>query len=144
MSGPADRIAGVMALLERLTAVLDSEIDLLRRMQLAGLAELIAEKETLTTAYERELRALRREPELLGGLAPQRRAALEAAIRDFQTRLATSRRLGDSARHVLENIVRLVAATAAPRVGASTGYGPASTGPARRPDAVPVALNRRI
>lgn len=144
MNGPADRVATVMALLQRLSAVLDAEIGLLRRMQLTGLAELIADKEALTIAYERELRALRREPELLGGLAGERRRALEAAIRDFQAKLAASRRLSDSARHVLEGIVRLVAATAAPRAGAAPGYGPGSAGPTCRGATVPVALNRRI
>jgi hypothetical protein len=144
MSGPVDQVARVMTLLERLSALLDAEIGLLRRMQLTGLAELLAEKEQLTIAYERELRALRREPEVLGGLAGERRRALEAAIRDFQTRLAASRRQSAAARQVLEDIVRLVAASAAPRAGAPAGYGPACGGPQRQPGAVPVALNRRI
>jgi len=144
MNEPADRVAGVMALLARLSTVLDAENARLRRMQLTGLAELIAEKETLTIAYERELAALRREPALLAGLGRERRTALEVAIRDFQTRLATSRRLSASARQVLEDIVRLVASTAAPRAGAPAGYGPGCVAPARQGGALPVALNRRI
>lgn len=144
MTEPVDRVAGVMALLGRLATVLDAENALLRRMQLAGLAELVAEKETLTIAYERELAALRREPELLGRLSRERRTALEAAIRDFQTKLAASRRLSASARQVLEDIVRLVASTAAPRAGPPAGYGPGRVAPGRQGGALPVALNRRI
>lgn len=144
MSDGLTRVATVITLLRRLGAVLDDEVRMLRRMQLAGLPAVVALKEELAAAYERELTALRREPEVLGALAIDQRRALEEAIRGFQAKLAASRQHNAAARQVLEDIVRLVARSAARHELGGAGYGPVLAAPPLRTGAPPVALNRRV
>jgi flagellar biosynthesis/type III secretory pathway chaperone len=80
-----ERVTVVMALMRQLQQVMEQEIFVLRGMRLDRLEEIVAEKAALGQAYEAELRALRREPEVLAMLDPAIRAELEHATRDFRS-----------------------------------------------------------
>ncbi|WP_169728296.1 hypothetical protein [Geminicoccus roseus] len=106
-----ERVTVVMALMRQLRQVMEQEILLLRGMRLERLEEVVAEKTMLCQAYEGELRALRREPELLAALDPSIRAELEHATRDFQALAAANLRALDAARSVVERVMRHIGAS---------------------------------
>lgn len=108
MSG-LERIALLITLIDRLCAVMSQENDCVRRMAIDRIAEVQEEKRVLAEAYEKELDALRRRPEALGGLPMEVRRQLEEAMRRLQ---AASRRNADvllAAKTVTERLLRRVA-----------------------------------
>lgn len=108
MSG-LERIAVLITLIDRLCAVMAQETDCVRRMAIDRIGEVQDEKRLLAEAYEKELGALRRRPEALGGLPMEARRQLEEAMRRLQ---AASRRNADvllAAKTVTERLLRRVA-----------------------------------
>jgi flagellar biosynthesis/type III secretory pathway chaperone len=139
-----ERVTVVMALMRQLQQVMEQEILILRGMRLDRLEEVVAEKTTLCHAYEAELRALRREPELLANLDPAIRSELEHATRDFQTRAAANLRALDAARSVVERVMRHIGASleAAPFKPRLYGNGPARA--SMRGEVIALAFDRQI
>jgi hypothetical protein len=139
-----ERVTVVMALMRQLQQVMEQEILILRGMRLDRLEEIVAEKTTLCHAYEAELRALRREPELLAGLDPAMRAEMEHATRDFQARAAANLRALDAARSVVERVMRHIGASleAAPFKPKLYRHGPART--SVRGQVIALAFDRQI
>lgn len=106
-----ERIAVVMALMRQLEQVLEQEVLVLREMRLDRLKEIVTEKTRLGQAYERELRALRGEPELLASLDPVIRGELERAMRAFAGTAAVNLRALEAARDVVERVMRHIGAS---------------------------------
>ncbi len=107
MSG-LERVALLLTLIERLCEVMAREADCVRRMAVDRIDELQREKRALAEAYEKELAAFRRQPELVAGLSLETRRELEQAMRRLQ---AASRRNADlllAAKSVTERLLRRV------------------------------------
>lgn len=103
-----ERIAVLLTLIERLCDVMAREGECVRRMAVDRIAELQKEKRVLAQAYEKELAALRRRPELLGSLPLEARRQLEEGMRRLQ---AATRRNADvllAAKTVTERLLRRV------------------------------------
>lgn len=108
MSG-LERIAVLLTLIDRLCEVMAEECDCVRRMAVDRIAEVQHEKRVLAEAYEKELGALRRQPESVGALPLEARRQLEQGMRRLQ---AASRRNADvllAAKTVTERLLRRVA-----------------------------------
>jgi len=137
MSG-LERIALLLGLIEQLCDVMGREAECVRRMAVERMAEVHAEKRLLAEAYEKELAALRRSPELLGGLPLEARRELEEGMRRLQ---AASRRNADllaAAKMVTERLLRRVseALAAEPR-----GFAPPPAGTSR---VIAVSFDRSV
>lgn len=103
-----ERIAVLLTLIERLCDVMAREGECVRRMAVDRIAELQKEKRVLAQAYEKEIAALRRRPELLGSLPLEVRRQLEDGMRRLQ---AATRRNADvllAAKTVTERLLRRV------------------------------------
>jgi hypothetical protein len=103
---PLERVAILLALMRQLREALQHETLCLRAMRLSRLEQLQAEQATLDEAYELELRALRRAPEILGALPAGIRAALEAETREVQAARRINAEARRAARAVMEALVR--------------------------------------
>ncbi|WP_191059262.1 hypothetical protein [Geminicoccus harenae] len=139
-----ERVSVVMMLMRQLEQVMEQEILILRAMRLDRLEEVVTEKTVLCQAYEAELRALRREPELLAGLDPALRAELEHATRDFQVRAGANLRALDAARAVVERVMRHIGTSleAAPFKPKLYRHGPERT--PMRGQVIALAFDRQI
>jgi hypothetical protein len=139
-----ERVTVVMALMRQLEQVMTQEILVLRGMRLDRLEEIVREKTVLCHAYEAELRALRREPELLASLDGEIRRELELATRTFQERAAGNLRALEAARTVVERVMRhigrsLEAAPFKPRLYRHGRAGAAVSG-----EVIALAIDRQI
>lgn len=137
MSG-LERVALLVTLIERLCTVMAREAECVRRMAVERIGELQQEKRTLAQAYEKELSALRRQPEAIAGLPLETRRELERAMRRLQ---AASRHNADlllAAKSVTERLLRRVSEALAeePRAHASP--------PARAGRVIAVSFDRSI
>jgi flagellar biosynthesis/type III secretory pathway chaperone len=133
-----ERIAVVLTLIERLCAVMAEEGDCVRRMAVDRIGELQEEKRALAEAYEKELAALRRAPEVVGALPLEARHELEEGMRRLQ---AASRRNADllaAAKTVTERLLRRVTEALAIEL---PGAGPA---PGRTGRVVAVSFDRSV
>lgn len=137
MSG-LERIALVLTLIERLCEVMAHENDCVRRMAVDRISQLQEEKRSLAQAYEKELAALRRQPEAVGALPIEVRRRLEEGMRRLQ---ATARRNADvllAAKSVSERLLRRVAEALADEPG---GTAPP---PARGGRVIAVSFDRSV
>jgi hypothetical protein len=143
---PLERVAVLLTLMRELEGVMRQENALLREMRLGRLADLQAEKAALAEAYEIELRALRRAPEVMASLPAHARASLEQATREFQLTARSNVNALLAGRAVVEGIVRRIGdslATVRPGRGGYAGAvrPVADAGSAR---VIAVAFDRRI
>lgn len=139
MSG-LERVAVLLALIERLCEVMARENDCVRRFALDPLSELQAEKRTLAQAYEKELDRLRRQPELLGALPVEPRRQLEEAMRRMQVAVRRNAEVLSAAKTVSERLLRRVSEALAeePRRGAL------AVGPAPRGRVIAMSVDRQV
>jgi flagellar biosynthesis/type III secretory pathway chaperone len=115
-----ERIAVLLTLIERLCEVVAQESECVRRMAVDRIAELHKEKRALAQAYEKELAALRGEPEVLGSLPIETRRELEEGMRRLR---AATRRNVDlllAAKTVTERLLRSVSEALAEEPAAAT------------------------
>jgi len=115
-----ERIAVLLTLIERLCEVMAEESESVRRMAVDRIAELQKEKRALVQAYEKELAALRREPEVLGSVPLETRRELEEGMRRLR---AVTRRNADlllAAKTVTERLLRWVSEALADEPAAAT------------------------
>ncbi|MFP4126406.1 MAG: hypothetical protein ACLFU0_07140 [Alphaproteobacteria bacterium] len=138
MTPPVDKVTIVMTLTRQLTQVMDAETQVLRRVQLAELGELQAEKQSLVDIYEAELAEIRRRPEILGAVHGEIRAELEEATRAFRAAAHRNTRALEAAQTVVERALALIRSSLAD----SHGYGPQDGRHQGGGDIVPFALNR--
>lgn len=104
-----ERIAVLLALIERLCEVMAREGESVRRMAVERIGELQEEKRVLAQAYEKELAALRREPEALAALPLEARRELEEGMRRLQAAARRNADLLRAAKTVTERLLRRVA-----------------------------------
>ena len=105
---PFDRISLSLTVIRRLQRVLASETQALRSMQLAPLADLQPEKAALVDSYAVEVRHLRGSPELFAALDEDVRETFATATRELQSTISTNVRALETARGVMEGVVRIL------------------------------------
>ncbi len=137
MPSAVDKITVLMTLTRQLTQVMDAETAVLRRVELAQLGELQAEKQALVDIYETEFAEIRRRPEILGGVHPDTREELEIATRAFQEAARRNALALEAAQTVVERALAFIKTSLAE----SHTYGP-QDGRAPRGEVVPFAVDR--
>ena len=138
MTSAVDKVTILMTLTRQLTQVMDAESAVLRRVELAELGELQAEKQSLADIYEAELAEVRRDPDILGAVHPETRAELEEATRAFQEAAHRNTLALEAARTVVERALHFIRTSLAD----SQPYGPQDGRPQGGGEVVPFALNR--
>lgn len=103
---PLERVAVVMTLMRQLQDALQHETRCLREMRLARLDETRTLKTLLGDAYEIEVQALRRSPEILGSLPQGIRDALETETRQLQLVRRTNTHALRAAHAAVESLAR--------------------------------------
>ena len=135
------RMAQLIALTERLTALITEQVQAFeaRRPQDASLNA--AETGRLANLYRHESLRVQAQPELLAGAPPDLHARLLAATRAFDAVLARHGRAVEAAKTITEGLVRAIAEEITRQRGAVAGYGPKAVQSLR--PATSLALNRR-
>lgn len=135
------RMAQLIALTERLTALITEQVQAFeaRRPQDASLNA--AETGRLANLYRHESLRVQAQPELLAGAPPDLHARLLAATRAFDAVLARHGRAVEAAKTITEGLVRAIAEEITRQRGAVAGYGPKAVQSSR--PATSLALNRR-
>ena len=103
------RIDGLIQITSRLIAVLEREVELLRKPPSDGLKALQEEKSALTDAYESQARSLAGHPELLEALQPVLRAELERVTSRFQSAVAANEAALRAARETTQRVLQAIA-----------------------------------
>jgi flagellar biosynthesis/type III secretory pathway chaperone len=138
MTRAVDKVTILMTLTRQLTQVMDAETDVLRRVELAELGELQAEKQSLADIYEAELGEVRRRPEILGSVHAEIREELEEATRAFRAAAHRNTRALEAAQAVVERALAFIRTSLAD----SHAYGPQDGRATGGGEVVPFALNR--
>ncbi len=137
MTPALDKVAILLTVTRQLTQVLEAETDALRRLRLAELAELQAEKQALADVYETEFRMLRSEPEVLGAVSLDAREELEHSTRSFQEAARRNGLALQAAQTVVERALEVIGQS----LTSSPSYQPHGLGP-KAGEVVPFALDR--
>lgn len=93
---------------ERLGELLSRENKVLHQHKTFALTDSQSEKDQLTSAYEKELSHLRRDPSLLKRSDPELVDRLKSATHRFQEVLEEHRRLVQTAKSVTDRMVRTI------------------------------------
>ncbi|MEO1089318.1 MAG: hypothetical protein AAFX81_01690 [Pseudomonadota bacterium] len=138
MTRAIDKITLLMTLSRQLTQIMNAETDMLRRVELADLTDVQAEKQALADVYEIELRELRQQPELLGSASSVLRHELELSVREFQAAARRNALALQAAHTVVERVLVMIGRS----LDARPGYGAAAPGH-KGAEIVPFALDRQ-
>ncbi|HZD26739.1 MAG TPA: hypothetical protein VE631_10795 [Alphaproteobacteria bacterium] len=117
-----DLIDSLVSTTERLGDLVARENVLLHQRRPHELAQHHAEKDVLTSTYEREMAELRRDPGLLKRANPDAVGRLRKATRGFQEALEEHRRLVQTAKSVTDRIIRNITEEVAKRDRPVAGY----------------------
>lgn len=143
MMTPFDQVSLALTVLRRLQRVVTHETAMLRQMKLTPLADLQAEKAALVEAYERQTHQLRATPEIFAALDAPAREAFEQASRELQVAIARNVRALETAREVVEGVVRALGQSLEATRGRK-GYAPTSRAAGYAEAPIPLAFSREI
>ncbi len=105
---PVAKIAAMTEVARRLGDLVAEENEILKSRRPRELANHQEEKSRLTGAFELQLADLKRDPELLRGVAPEILSRLKAATRHFQAQLEEHRRIVQAAKSVTERMLQAI------------------------------------
>jgi hypothetical protein len=137
----AGRIAQLITLTERLTALIAEQVKAFEARRPQDAALNAAETGRLANLYRHESLRIQAQPDLLAGAPPALRDQLMEATRAFDAVLARHGRAVEAAKTITEGLVRAIAEEIARQRGAVAGYGPKARQTMR--PATSLALNRR-
>ena len=113
-AGAGRRIAGIIAVLNRLSEIVTQE---------TALSETNAEKERLAATYARELREIKANPSLIKSASDAEKEALKSAMTAFQEIMDEHARRLIVVKSVTESMVQAVAEEVHKRKNPVNGYG---------------------
>lgn len=137
---PAQRVAELISLTERLTALLTDEAEAFEQRRPQDAAASMPETLKLANAYRHESARVKADPGLIAGAPAERRARLVNATQAFEFALQRQGRAVEAAKTVTEGLVRAIAEEIAVQRPTGTGYGPGAD--ASGPAATAITLNR--
>jgi hypothetical protein len=137
----ATRLAQLITLTERLTALIAEQVKAFEERRPHDAALNAAETGRLANLYRHESLRIQTEPQLLAGAPAHLRERLIAATRAFDAVLARHGRAVEAAKTITEGLVRAIAEEISRQRGAVAGYGPKAAQSLR--PATSMALNRR-
>ncbi len=144
MTGPSERAEQLLAMTQRLTALVASEIDALKARRLDGGSADWDEKERLAHAWRLEVAHLKSNPGALAGASEDRKAALRDAARELEHKVEAHARALEAMKSVTEGLVRSIASEIAAARSGPAGYGRAGVvNPAAKRDASGLTINAK-
>lgn len=123
MTESSDLLASLVALTERLTAMITRENTLLRRREPRQLSNFHDEKTRLTDLYTREMAVLRRNDGVLKGARPKDVATLKKVTASFRKALADHNTMVGALKSVTEGMIQAIADEVTKRNNPVQGYG---------------------
>lgn len=138
-----DRVAQLIILTERLTALIADEArayDAHRPQDVAAKAE---ETHRLANLYRHESSRVRADPRLVSGAPPQQRQKLIQATEAFDAVLARHGRAVEAAKTVTEGLVKAIADEITSQRQQTASYGPGATTGGYANAATAITLNKR-
>lgn len=146
MSSITPLLEETIVVTERLTALLEHEVDLLKSLKPQDIRALQTEKAELASAYERLIRSVRDKATLLAEVDAKLKERLRTVTTRFQTALADNERAIRAVKSVSERLMRVVVAAVAESKSRMPSYsrtGLASGGVATA-KSVSMTLNRQL
>jgi hypothetical protein len=137
---PTERVRQLVALTERLTALMAAQANAFETHRPQDAARLIEECGQLSNVYRHESARVRENPALLDGTPPDLRRRLLQATEAFDAVLARQARALNAAKTITEGLVHAIAQEVASQRSAGAGYGPGAQ--AQQGDARAITLNR--
>lgn len=142
-ANPTDRARQLRALTERLTGLMEREVELLNARRPQDISAFAEERNTLSTIYAQEMKLIKQDPALIQGISRDDRDALKVATEKFQGALAAHNLVVHRLKTVSEKIIKAVADEVARTRTPTLGYGKSgSFRPASQQGAVPIAVNQ--
>jgi len=137
----ADRAQQLLALTERLTAILLEETALIEARKPLPDGAAAEEKERLVNAYRLEMARIKAEPALIGAAPEDQRTALKGATHALNEALAAHEMALAAVKTLTEGLVQAMAEEVARLKNGGGSYG--ATGASAAPSGpVPLTLNR--
>ncbi|MDX6751628.1 hypothetical protein SH611_17620 [Geminicoccaceae bacterium 1502E] len=122
----------LITLMRQLAEVMARQSEIVRRLRLDGLADLVEEQRLLTDAVERELLAFRACPQAAGELPEATRQELERELRSLRGTFRGNARTMATARSIMEGLLRELRRSCA------------AGSPGRGAEVIPVAFDRQV
>jgi flagellar biosynthesis/type III secretory pathway chaperone len=146
MSAIVPLVEEVIEVTQRLTALLEREIELLKNLKPQDIRDLQRDKAALAATYERHIRDLRAKPALLATADAKFKERLRQATMRFQMILAENERAIRAVKTVSERLMRAVVAAVADRKSGTPAYtrSGVTSGGAATAKAVSLAVNRQL
>lgn len=146
MSAIAPLIEDTVDVTQRLTALLEREVELLKNLKPQDIRALQHDKSELAATYERLIRELREKAPLLAEADAKLKERLRLATQRFQIALAENERSIRAVKSVSERLMRAVVAAVAERKSSTPSYSRAglAAGGAATAKAVSLAVNRQL
>jgi hypothetical protein len=135
------RIDELIALTERLTALIAEQANAFEARRPHDAARNMEETTRLANIYRREAQTVRAQPGLIAVASKADRQRLIRATEAFDAVMARQGRALNAAKTITEGLVHAIATEIANQRSANTGYGPAGVKP-RNNAATAVTLNR--
>jgi hypothetical protein len=144
MSDAQERADQLLAMTQRLIALVGAEIEALKTKRLDGASADWDEKERLAHAWRLEVAYIKANPGALAGVTEACKAALRDAARELELKVAAHARALDAMKTVTEGLVRSIASEIAAARSAPSGYGRGGTvNPAAKRDASGLTVNAK-
>jgi hypothetical protein len=139
-----ERAQELLAMTQRLAALVRAEIEALKARRLDGANADWDEKERLAHAWRLQVSHIKAHPDALQGLGPDVKAALRQAAEDLEQSLETHGRSLAAMKEVTEGLVRSIAFEIASQRSAPAAYGRGGTvNPAARREASGLAVDAK-
>ncbi|MBK18591.1 MAG: hypothetical protein CMM52_07125 [Rhodospirillaceae bacterium] len=116
------QVEALIRVTSRLIGVLDSEVDMLRAMQVDEIENLQAEKKDLTVLYEETVRSLAAQPEALEAVEPALRTELSELAGRFDTALAENARALNAVRDSHDRLLKAIVDAVSENRAKEKGY----------------------
>ncbi|MBL26836.1 MAG: hypothetical protein CMM50_04695 [Rhodospirillaceae bacterium] len=136
-----------LSLLDRLSKVLEQEIDAVRAKAPTQIADLAAEKEYLTLSYSDQMKALKENPDILRNIERTLIESFQRAADSFRRLLAENARVLGIAKAANERFIKAVGDAVSEHTRPTLTYsrkGFGSAGQGARTPGVSIALDRSV
>jgi flagellar biosynthesis/type III secretory pathway chaperone len=146
MSAVAPILEEVLDVTQRLTTLLEREVELLKSLKPQEIRELQKPKTEMSATYERLIRQLREKAPSLANVDPKLKERVRQATVRFQIALADNERSIRAVKTVSERLMRAVVAAVAERKSGTPAYSRAglAAGGAATAKSVSFAVNRQL
>ena len=122
-SDSTERATQLLAMTQRLVALVGAEIEVVKARKLSSLSADWDEKERLVHAWRIEVSRVKNEPALLDGISPDLKASLRQVAMEMEQNLEAHAQALMATKTVTEGLVRSIAGEIASSRSAPAGYG---------------------